>query len=123
MSKTARLSEETHRQVKELADEQNQTVSETLDQIIAGELDAAGISLGVPVLGYCPIDGYEFRERDREGKLFGPDQVTCPVPSHQNGPSRTTLNVDDLLDSPPEHVDGPIRHTDLDNGEELEDEQ
>lgn len=117
VSKTARLSAESHEKVRKLAEERDVPVSEVLDEIISGELDEAGIQLSEPVTGYCPSCGFEFRERHRESKLFGPDAVTCPVPSC---PETTSSSVNRLCDELPAHVSEPIREEDLDQFEDDE---
>ena len=108
MSRTARLSKESHEKVKELAEQRDVAVSEVLDEIIAGELDSAGIQFSEPVTGYCPSCGFEFRDSDRRSAFLSPDNVTCPVPSC---PETSSISVNQLNDEVPPHTE-PIRSLD-----------
>lgn len=116
MSRTARLSEETHRKVKELAEERDVPVSQVLDEIVNGQLEDAGISLAEPAIGYCPTCGFKFTQRDVTSPFIGPDKVRCPVPSCTvNGAPR---KVSRLVDEPPAHAAGPITRDELDQFED-----
>ena len=110
MSKTARLSKESHEKVKRLAEERDVTVSEVLDEIITGELNEADIDFPEPVLGYCPGCGFEFRDRHRKSTLLGAGKVRCPVPSCPE----KSHPVNRLIGEIPAHVSEKIQEEDLD---------